>query len=164
MKLYLSYLFLYELFLNASHTYFHKIRYITIKITFCAKTYKMKIVRPSWWKWAFLIIEEKNSCQNYVLILFVYVRNSHEQLANRHLSITLLVFLDFAKISLEKENIIEMFIEPHPEVKEKQFMILKINTFSLHTYVYMNIFISSTPSTSKNDTKKIILVSIRCWS
>ena len=106
---------------------------------------------------------EKTSCQNYVLILFVYVRNSHEQLANRHLSITLLVFLDFAKISLEKENIIEMFIEPHPEVKEKQFMILKINTFSLHTYVYMNIFISSTPSTSKNDTKKIILVSIRCY-
>ena len=105
---------------------------------------------------------EKTSCQNYVLILFVYVRNSHEQLANRHLSITLLVFLDFAKISLEKENIIEMFIEPHPEVKEKQFMILKINTFSLHTYVYVNIFISSTPSTSKNDTKKIILVSIRC--
>ena len=105
---------------------------------------------------------EKTSCQNYVLILFVYVRNSHEQLANRHLSITLLVFLDFAKISLEKENIIEMFIEPHPEVKEKQFMILKINTFSLHTYVYMNIFISSTPSTSKNDTKKIIFVSIRC--
>ena len=106
---------------------------------------------------------EKTSCQNYVLILFVYVRNSHEQLANRHLSITLLVFLDFAKISLKKENIIEMFIEPHPEVKEKQFMIFKINTFSLHTYVYMNIFISSTPSTSKNDTKKIILVSIRCY-
>ena len=107
---------------------------------------------------------EKTSCQNYVLILFVYVRNSHEQLANRHLSITLLVFLDFAKISLKKENIIEMFIEPHPEVKEKQFMIFKINIFSLHTYVYMNILISSTPSTSKNDTKKIILVSIRCWS
>ena len=127
------------------------------------KNMKMKIVRSSWWKWAFLIIEEKTSCQNYVLILFVYVRNSHEQLANRHLSITLLVFLDFAKISLEKENIIEMFIEPHPEVKEKQFMIFKINTFSLHTYVYMNIFISSTPSTSKNDTKKIILVSIRCY-
>ena len=105
---------------------------------------------------------EKTSCQNYVLILFVYVRNSHEQLANRHLRITLLIFLDFAKISLEKENIIEMFIEPHPEVKEKQFMILKINTFSLHTYVYITIFISSTPSTSKNDTKKIILVSIRC--